>query len=198
MKKSILIFICVLLCMASCSAPMYEETSADSITSAETAQTVETTTETVGTEEETTKSLEESTTGTSYDVGFYEQMFGDVQKNPTNLELYIESERYPLDTKAVSFHVINRDNRNFVLDWNVKFEYYDGSKWITLSYKDPCYAENNNKSGTILAHKQPEGSFAKSWELIVFDDYDFEFAKGKYRITKTVGSVTMTREFELY
>lgn len=192
MKKSILIFICIFLCMTSCSAPSDKETSANDTTVSETTETTATT------EEETTKSAEEITTATSYDTGFYEQMYGDVQKNPTNLELSMESDRYPLDTKSIGFHVINRDNRNFVLDWNVKFEYYDGNKWIKLSYKDPCYAENNNKSGTILAHKQPEGSFAKSWESIAFDDYDFTFVAGKYRITKTVGSVTMTREFELY
>ncbi|MBQ8496579.1 MAG: membrane lipoprotein lipid attachment site-containing protein [Clostridia bacterium] len=180
MKKFILISLCFVLLLSACSTSIDEEASSDPIA--------------------TTETSDESTVTTEASSGdsFFEQMYGDIQENPTNLELYIEAERYSLDTKAIPFHVINLDNRNFLLDWDVKFEYYDDGEWITLSYKDPAYAENNSKSGQFLAHAQPEGGFAKSWESITFDDYDFTFVAGKYRITKTVGSVTLTREFELY
>ena len=189
MKKMLLMLFGMLFLLSSCSIPVEEDTSAKStMTETSTEMSTETTETT-----ETTVTTEMSNKGEN----FWDR-YGDIQENPTNLELYMESDRYSLDIKTISFDVVNLDNRNFLMDWTVSFEYYDDGEWLKLSYKDPAYAENNNKSGQFLVLKQPEGKFAKSRESIRLDDYDFTFVAGKYRIVKVVGEITLIGEFELY
>ncbi len=189
MKRMLLMLFGMVFLLSSCSTPVEEDRSAKStMTETSTEMSTETTETT-----ETTVTTEMSNKG-----GDFWDRYGDIQENPTNLELYMESDRYSLDVKTISFDVVNLDNRSFLMDWTVSFEYYDDGEWLKLSYKDPAYAENNNKSGQFLAHKQPEGKFAKSWESIRLDDYDFTFVAGKYRIVKVVGEITLTGEFELY
>lgn len=120
----------------------------------------------------------------------------DVQENPQNLELLLEAERFPVETKILKVFLRNYDNRYFIADNETVLSYWNGDEWQELLIDTSKPMEDNPQLS--LAHPNENNGYSQAYLSISLTGYDFVFCKGKYRLSKTIGEKTFSVCFELY